>query len=233
MLVLSGGFGTRLRSTISDVPKSLAPVLQRPYLFYLIENWRKQGITSFIFLLHHQAEMIIDFLHEVKQLDILEGSEVRTIVEPHPLGTGGAIAYCVKELSLNGDFLVTNADTWLGTGIVDMEKSQSPSIAVIKVSNSERYGSVLVEENNIVSFKEKYKSTGSSLINAGLYRLNAEMFRDWDGRAYSLEKELFPKFLNIKNFKAVLLRTEFIDIGIPDDYFRFCRWIENGKIGAL
>ena len=61
LLVLAGGFGTRLRSVVSDVPKPLAPVMGQPYLRYMMDNWRAQGITRFTFLLHHQVELMTGF----------------------------------------------------------------------------------------------------------------------------------------------------------------------------
>ena len=233
LLVLAGGFGIRLRSAVSDVPKALAPVMGRPYLAYLVESWRRQAITSFTFLLHHQAEMIIDFLVEAKESGPLVGGEIRTLVEPHPLGTGGAVAYAVREFKISGSFLVANADTWLGNGIEKIAVAPAPAMAVIPVINSERYGRVRVESNKIVSFDEKRNSAVPGLINAGLYHLDADMFRDWDGQPFSLERELFPKSVSANQLTAVLLKTDFIDIGIPDDYFRFCRWIESQKVGAL
>ncbi len=62
LLVLAGGFGTRLQSVVSQVPKALAPVVGVPFLHLQIEHWKSQGIRSFGFLLHHQAELIIGFL---------------------------------------------------------------------------------------------------------------------------------------------------------------------------
>ena len=66
LLVLAGGFGTRLRSVVSDVPKPLAPVMGQPYLRYMMDNRRAQGITRFTFLLHHQAELMTGFLQTLQ-----------------------------------------------------------------------------------------------------------------------------------------------------------------------
>jgi D-glycero-alpha-D-manno-heptose 1-phosphate guanylyltransferase len=233
LLVLAGGFGTRLRSAVSAVPKPLAPVMGQPYLTYLLESWRSQGVTSFTFLLHHQADKIVDFLAEAQKSGLLAGCAVRTLVEPQPLGTGGALAYAVRELAMMGSFLVANADTWVGGGIKQLSAAPAPALAVIRVPNSERYGHVRIESNKISAFEEKQSSSGPGLINAGLYHLDADMFREWDGRPFSLERELFPKWVSANRLTAVSLETDFIDIGIPEDYFRFCRWIESKKVGVL
>jgi D-glycero-alpha-D-manno-heptose 1-phosphate guanylyltransferase len=233
LLVLAGGFGTRLRSAVSAVPKPLAPVMGQPYLTYLLESWRNQGVTSFTFLLHHQADMIVDFLAEAQKSGLLAGCNIRTLVEPQPLGTGGALAYAVRELAMTGAFLVANADTWLGGGIKELSAAPAPAIAVVRVLNSERYGHVLIESNKISAFKEKQSGSASGLINAGLYHLDADMLREWDGRPFSLECELFSKWVSANSLTALSLETNFIDIGIPEDYFRFCRWIESKRVGIL
>jgi D-glycero-alpha-D-manno-heptose 1-phosphate guanylyltransferase len=233
LVVLAGGFGTRLRSAISEVPKPLAPVADRPYLHYLIEHWVAQGVTELTFLLHHQAHFIEAFLELQQNEGWLRNCIVHTLTEPQPMGTGGAVAYAVQQFRMTGSFLVANADTWLGSGIGQIAETTAPAIAIVQVENVERYGSVRVQQNRVVGFEEKQNSSGLGWINAGLYHLHADLFRAWDGQPFALERELFPKLANAAEFKAVPLETDFIDIGVPNDYFRFCRWIESGKTGVL
>lgn len=233
MLVLAGGFGTRLRSVISEVPKPLAPVFGRPYLHYLIENLVEQGVTSLTFLLHHQADLIESFLESQKSKGQYRGCELHTLTEHQPLGTGGAVAYAVQQLRLAGTFLVTNADTWLGSGVKQVLEAEVPAMALVQVNNTERYGSVQFQHNRVIAFEEKQSSAGPGWINAGLYHLHADLFKDWNGQPFSLERELFPKLVTNARLQAAPLETEFIDIGIPEDYFRFCRWIESERTGVL
>lgn len=233
MFVLAGGFGTRLRSAVSEVPKPMAPVGDRPFLHYLIERWIEQGITQFTFLLHHQGSSIETFLRSQQSGGWLRGCEIRTLTEPEPLGTGGAIAYAVQQLGMKGAFLVANADTWLGSGVEEVARAQAPAMAIVHVDNSERYGSVLVQQSKVVAFEEKQNSLGRGWINAGLYQLHADLFREWDGLPFALERERFPALATAGRLTAVPLETDFIDIGIPEDYFRFCRWIESGAVGVL
>lgn len=233
LLVLAGGFGTRLRSAVSDVPKALAPVGGQPFLQYLVDAWLAQGIKSLTFLLHHQADLIEAFLQQHKAAGRLVDCEIRISSEPNPLGTGGAVAYAVQQLGLTEAFLVTNADTWLSSGVAQVAVAAMPAIGIVRVKNSERYGAVTVQGNRIVSFEEKQDSAGPGWINAGLYHLHADLFRGWDGQPFSLERELFPRLVASGQLQAAPLDTEFIDIGIPDDYHRFRRWIDSEKSGVL
>jgi D-glycero-alpha-D-manno-heptose 1-phosphate guanylyltransferase len=233
LLVLAGGFGRRLLSAVSDVPKPLAPVDGRPYLGYQVENWVDQRVTQLAFLLHHKAETIEAFLETQKRQGQFRGCELLTLKESQPLGTGGAVAFAVQQFGLTGSFLVANADTWLGSGVQQVFDAEVPAMATIRVENSGRYGSVQIEKNKVVAFEEKQNGSGPGLINAGLYHLHANLFEGWDGQPFSLERQLFQKLVNEGQLKSVFLKTDFIDIGIPEDYFRLCRWIESGKKGVL
>ncbi|MDH4164409.1 MAG: nucleotidyltransferase family protein [Nitrospirota bacterium] len=233
LLVLAGGFGTRLRSAVSEVPKPLAPVEGRPFLHYLIEQWIVQGISHFCFLLHHQAEQIEQYLAEEQVTGLLKGCKIDTVIEPEPMGTGGAVAFAVRKLGLAGSFLVVNADTWLGSGIRQISMTQPPALAAVRMNDAGRYGAVHIEQDTVLAFREKHENAGAGLINAGLYHLTADVFLQWDGRPFSLEKDLFVHLAASGRLHAVSLDTPFIDIGIPEDYFRFCHWIRSEKKETL
>jgi D-glycero-alpha-D-manno-heptose 1-phosphate guanylyltransferase len=235
LLVLAGGFGTRLKSAVPKMPKALAPVGNVPFLWLQIEHWKNQGIRSFAFLLHHQADLIISFLQGELQSGVLIDCEVHWLIEPTPLDTGGAVSYAVKQLCLSGNFLVANADTWLGTSIANVMRENAPAMAVVELSDAARYGRVQFDDQHcITAFQEKNnKSQESGWINAGLCQLNAASFLDWDNLPFSLERVTFPAMVSRRELIAVELQTEFIDIGVPDDYYRFCRWVKVNRKGDL
>jgi len=233
MLVLAGGFGTRLQSVVSEMPKALAPVGKTTFLYLQIEHWIAQGLKSFVFLLHHQADMIVNFLNAEKN-DLLKDCEFEWLIESVPMGTGGAVAYAVEQLKLSGDFLLTNADTWLGTGINDVLQSGVSSMAVVYLSDASRYGQVQLDcQFQVTAFSEKVENKRPGWISAGLSHLDADLFKNWDGQPFSLEEVTFPMLVTKGDLVAVQLKTDFIDIGIPNDYHRFCRWVDSGREGKL
>lgn len=233
LLVLAGGFGTRLQSVLSGYPKALAPVCGRPFLSLQIEHWKKQGIYSFIFLLHHHADMIIAFIKS-EENKLLKDCKIKYVTEPKPMGTGGAVAYAILQLDLEGDFLLTNADTWLGLGINEMMRAPTPAILVVKTKDVGRYGEVVFDNVQLVtSFIEKKINLNVGWVNAGISRLNASFFKGWDGQPFSLENATYPRLVREKVLAAVALDADFIDIGIPQDYARFCRWIKSEKMIGL
>ena len=152
LMVLAGGYGKRLRSVVSDVPKPLAPVCGRPFIFYLIQNWVDQGIEDFIFLLHYEAQQIENLLFELKESSSFSNVEFRTVLENKPLGTGGAILNAIDQLKLVESFLVANADTWLSSGVEIISKKSRPTIAAVKTKNTSRYGLLNYEKIKLPPF---------------------------------------------------------------------------------
>ena len=233
LLVLAGGFGTRLKSVVSELPKALAPVDGDPFLRLQIKSWVDQGIKSFIFLLHHKADLIVEFLNAERD-GFLAGCEVKYLIEVSPMGTGGAIAYAVEKFGIEGNFLVANADTWLSSGVQKMMQAVAPSILVLKVTNASRYGAVKFGDDNFVAaFAEKIMEAKECWINAGLYLLCANLFEHWDHREFSLEKIMLPHLAQQGILRAEPMLVDFIDIGIPEDYRSFCSWVKSGRLNGL
>jgi len=234
LMVLAGGFGTRLRSLVSDVPKPLAPVAGYPFIFHLIQHWVAQGINDFMFLLHYEAPQIESMLDDLARRPEFFGIQFKVVVEKIPLGTGGAILNAVDYFRMSKGFLVANADTWLGAGVEQLAKETSCAIAAVSVPNSQRYGSLKFEENKISAFVEKSMSEEKGYVNSGLYHLLPEIFDEFEvGSNFSIESEVFPRLVENRQLSVVKLNESFIDIGIPEDYLKFCKWMELGKVHEL
>jgi len=219
-IILAGGFGTRLKSAVPDLPKCMAPVNGRPFLFYVINNLRSQGIEKIIFSLGYMHELIEHYLEE--QFSTLD---YQCLVEKEPLGTGGAIlASCYKTSEKN--VLVINGDTLYRFDLIrafnDHKKNQSHCTLLLKsMEIFDRYGVVeLNEDGSIRNFKEKqfYKN---GLINGGAYILDTEKFIDEEMPAkFSFEKDFLEKYFDKRKIYGFVQDDYFIDIGIPEDYYK-------------
>lgn len=228
--MLAGGFGSRLRSAISDVPKPLAPVASEPFLKHLLKNCTSQGADDIVLLLHFEANKIEIMLQGMVDDGLLEGVKLRTVIEKEPLGTGGAILNALNVLDLPNSFLVINADTWIGSGLGLLANSKPPCLASIKIKNCDRYGSLEISNDKVLSFNEKISNKKNGWINAGMYHFHKNNFLDCqDKHFFSLEDIILPKFALSNELNVIKLNTEFIDIGVPEDYFRFCNWMEKEK----
>lgn len=221
IIILAGGFGTRLQSILNGLPKPLADINGTPFLKYLLKNLVAHGFNDFIFSLHYSANKIIEFIKE-QQKGLLKNLKVQYVVENKPLGTGGAISYVVSKKLTSEIFFVTNADTWIQKGYLEIDFEKGNVIGLVEIENTDRYGKVELSNNLVSNFLEKESSTEKGYVNVGTYKLSKKLFLKWEGNSYSLEKDLFPQLAKINKLKAVVIETNFIDIGVPNDYNKFC-----------
>lgn len=218
VIILAGGFGTRLKEVINNVPKCLAPINEKPFLFYQLEFLKKQGVRRFIFSLGYKSQMVVDYI-EACHSDI----EVLFSIESDPLGTGGAIKKAL-QLAKSEYILIVNGDTFFN---INLDKffnnaieSKNPfTIALLKIKQNERYGYVDVDEKfKIIKFHEKKKSK-DVLVNSGFYIINKSKLNFSNYKeSFSLEKDFFEKVTNEDCLFSILENENFIDIGIPEDY---------------
>lgn len=211
-IILAGGFGTRLQSVVSDVPKPMAPICNKPFLYYLLDDLAKQGFKKVVLAVGYKKEYIIDYFGTN-----FKGMEICYSIEEEPLGTGG----CVKKaMSLISDefVFVLNGDTMFNIDFNKMSKLNNISIACKKMFDFNRYGEVNILNNKIVSFQEK-KYVKEGYINGGIYYLPKSIFNKFDlPNKFSLEKDFFESYINELDILAFLSDDYFIDIGIPDDF---------------
>jgi D-glycero-alpha-D-manno-heptose 1-phosphate guanylyltransferase len=219
-IVLAGGLGTRLKTVVADLPKSLAPVAGRPFLAYLLDHARKQGIDKFIFALGYKTELIEEFVRTY-----LPEESYAFSIEKEPLGTGGAIFKACKQVS-SANTIVLNADTYFGiqysqlSGLHELRKAAC-TLALKPMKDFERYGAVnLDEKNTIRGFSEKKHQT-SGFINGGVYALKVEPFlKKFFPEIFSFEKDYLETACVKGDILGVVSDAYFIDIGVPEDYLR-------------
>ena len=151
------------------------------------------------------------------------------VVEPSPLGTGGAIAFAARELTIVDHFVVINGDTWVGIFLNEFKICKSPTLGLVRAQDTSRYGSVLLQQDKVIAFDEKNSESVNNWINSGIYLLDASDVHDWDGNPCSIEEDIIPLWVIQKRLRALRLETEFIDIGILEDYERFCEFMNNNN----
>ena len=225
VIILAGGFGTRLKEILKGQPKPLADINGDPFIKYILDKLIQQGFNNFIFSLHYESQKVIDYINSL-MFCMLKGALVEYIIEPKPLGTGGAISYVLSKKKIDGSFLVINADTWLENGYAEIGDLNENTLAVVPACDTNRYGIVEFDSNFFVNqFKEKNQKENGGYINAGLYNLNSNIFEfKPKTKHFSLELDLFPTLVNQRELKVKILNSKFIDIGVPDDYYNFCNW---------
>lgn len=222
-IILAGGQGTRLRSVVFDRPKCLAQVLDQPFLSWQLQYLSRMGVDHFILALGYGSEKVISSLDSAWA----KGLSIDYVVEPSPLGTGGAISFAMNAFSLD-ECIVANGDTFLSGDLscmfecLKLNEAEAARIGLVNVKNRSRYGGVCHDENNrITSFVEK-GCYGSGLINSGIYRVHKSVFSRQSTTFFSFERDVLPVLSESFLLGCCEIDAKFIDIGIPDDYFNFC-----------
>jgi len=217
-IILAGGLGTRLKESVPDLPKCMAPVAGHPFLYYVIRYLESQGITRFIFSLGYKHQVVETYLRN--HFPTLTYS---CVVESQPLKTGGAIKVALKAAK-DAHVLIMNGDTLFKARVKEMETlhiaSESECTLALKpMQHFSRYGSVnLSDDGRIISFAEK-KFLEAGNINGGVYLLNKSMFQAGERPdVFSFEADYLERDCATKKFYGVVQDRYFIDIGVPEDF---------------
>jgi len=219
-IVIAGGFGTRLREAVPDLPKSMAPIAGRPFLEILLSSLSRKHIHRVVLSLGYLADKVIQHFGSR-----FAGMELTYEVEKSPLGTGGAVRLGMAACRQDHVF-VFNGDTYLDLEVDAVErlwqKHHKPIIVGVDVPDTARYGRLQTDRDrmNVCGFSEKGVS-GPGLINAGCYVLNRGQLDSFPlESAFSLEADYFAKVVAKAPLDLFVTCGHFVDIGIPDDYAR-------------
>lgn len=217
-IVLAGGFGTRLRQVVADVPKPMAPISGRPFLEILLSLLAQKGFTRVVLSLGFMAEKISDYFGTR-----FAGLDLAYVVEDAPLGTGGATRLAVEACTQNHVF-VFNGDTYLDLEAQSLEEqwqaNRNPIVVGRQVPDTTRYGRLVVDGECITSFAEKGIS-GPGLINAGCYVLATNALTRFPlNQPFSIETDYLVPEVTRASVGVFVTEGVFIDIGIPEDYTR-------------
>lgn len=213
-VILAGGFGTRLKNVINDIPKPMAPIRNVPFLSYILNQLNRQGFTKVVLAVGYLHEKIVSFYG-----DKFKNIELVYSIENEPLGTGG----CVKKAFdlLNDEYVyVINGDTMFDISFEDIKNPINALIVCKYMNNASRYGRIMYKDGIITQFLEKGYD-GQGYINGGIYVFRRNVFNQFTlPEKFSMEKDFFEKYLNQLEISVYLSDGYFIDIGIPEDYER-------------
>lgn len=244
MIILCGGLGTRLSSVVSDRPKPMALIGERPFLGELLNWYRAVGVPHFVLAAGKMGEQI--------RAHFEGDSDVSVVVEPSPLGTGGAVRLSLMTLLeranqapgasvKHSDVLISNGDSFCAVDLEALVEARrdhrvAVSLAVTEVAESPDYGRVKLHASGRISgFMEKAAfapppvaadagfdpdpllpaQPGQIWINAGVYCFDNQVLAHLP-EVGSLEKDFFPLLADSGQLTGQINRAELLDIGTPD-----------------
>ena len=219
VVVLAGGFGTRLRPWTYEIPKPILPMLDKTLLEHVVEVVPSDKVDEVVVAGGYKVDDIEAYF---KEADV--SYDVRIVRETEPLGTGGALGNCRDVVSgqfvcLNGD-IVSSLDMQVGLDL-HQKNGGIGTLALWEVEDPTRFGIVgLDDEQRITQFKEKPapEEVFSNLINAGSYLFKDDIFDYIPSGRSSLEREVFPVLAEERKLNGFSFDGYFIDAGTPKSW---------------
>ena len=230
-ILLAGGLGTRLRSVVSDRPKPMALIGEKPFMEYVVHELSRHGITDIIF------SMVEEYFGDGSGFTAPDGTPITVhyAYEEELLGTAGAIKNAGRFVT-EDSFFVLNADTFYQidySRLVTMQQQSDLDMALVlrKVPDISRYGAAVLTNGRLTGFNEKSAETKPGTINGGVYLMKRVLLDEIPAGKVSLENEMIPKWLSEGRALGGFVNDGyFIDIGIPEAYYQFIEDVEKGVV---
>ncbi|KAJ1607323.1 mannose-1-phosphate guanylyltransferase [Cryptosporidium canis] len=230
-IILSGGYGSRLRPLTLTKPKSIVQLCNVPIIEFQIAQFVSIGVTDIIVALNYKANELIPTL---KTIENRYGVKIHLSIEEKPLGTAGPIKLAQEFLTNDEPFFVCNSDIICNFPLREMleiyQKKNSDLncngvILIKQVPDPSKYGVVLYEKNTfkVDSFIEKPKNFVGDFINAGIYILSKKILDlIKPDQQVSIEKDVFPTMASSNTLYCCPFLTDnaniWADIGNPKDF---------------
>ena len=232
-VILVGGEGTRLRPLTSTMPKPVVPLVDRPFMHYMLEWLRGHGVDDVIMSCGFLADGMRSVLGDGSAL----GLRLRFVEEPEPRGTAGALKFAEglleeRFLMLNGDVL---CDTDLTAQIAQHERTGArATLSLIGVDDPTAYGLVRLRPDGteVAEFLEKPSpdQIDTNLISAGAYVLERSVLDLVPSdRNVSIEREVWPRLVG-EGLHGYVAEGYWLDIGTPERYLRATFDILEGNV---
>lgn len=230
-IIIAGGKGTRLRPLTYGVPKPMLPLIDRPFLQWLVERCVQAGVTDILINVHYQAEQVRVWFGDGNKFN----AQIRYIEEVTPLDTAGAITLAGPYLT-GAPLLVFNADILTDLDLrallqFHQDHQNSVTLTLARVEDITPFGLVELDESGrVLAFREKptpdraqlYLSQGINTINAGTYVIDPQLFSDYKvGEPLSFERVFFPEVLH-RGYKMMGFVWDgyWLDVGTPQKFYQ-------------
>lgn len=241
---MAGGRGTRISSLVSDIPKPMIKIGDRPVLEHEIECLRKQGFTDLLITVSHLGHIIMDYFGNGMKVSPATGKpfgvNIEYYVEETPLGNAGAL-YKLRD-KLSEDFLLLNADSVFDVDFnrfVAYHKSKGGLATLFTHPNSHPYDSslILADDNDAVTSwlaKEDERPTYyRNRVNAGLHVMSLKVLdEDPMTEKVDLDRQILKPLAGTGKM-FVYDSPEYVkDMGTPERYEMVCRDYKKGIVNA-
>lgn len=234
-VIMAGGKGSRISSLVSDMPKPMIPICNKPILQYQIECLKKQKIIDIILVVGYMGNIIKDYFKDGRRF----GVNISYISEKEALGTAGAL-YFLKDI-INEDFLLINGDIVFDIDFnrfLVFHRKQKGIATIFTHPNGHPYdsGIVITDKDSIVTnwlYKEDNRMYYKNRVNAGIHILSPQIFNMFtELKKVDLDREILKLLIPTKKLVAYDSPEYVKDMGTPDRYHIVINDLKNGYIQA-
>ena len=199
VVILAGGFGTRLSEYTKKIPKPMVKINNKPILVHIIDHYLKFGFKEFYIALGYKGNIIKKFFKNKKlnyKLNLID-TGLKTM-------TGGRLKRLKKYFDINENFMMTYGDSVANINLKNLKKFHEKNKALVTltaVKPTARFGAVKIRGSKVTYFKEK-SSIDVGWINGGFMVMNSKFFNFIRGDNTYLEREPLEKLVKAKKLSA-------------------------------
>ncbi len=224
VMILCGGFGSRISKVTKQTPKPLVKIFNKPFLYFLIKNLTRYNFDNFYLLTHYKNK---DFIKFKKKYEGKIKTKISIVKEKTKLDTGGAVINALSKINNKNDFLLINGDTYLNADFNliydEFKKKNSLQMLLIKSSKeSSKLNSMNINKKNKIYFSKK------KLMNSGIYffkKKNLKKF--YKIKKCSFENFILKKKILSKQVRGIKSNNNFIDIGSYSSLKNLKKFMKN------
>ena len=233
VIVLAGGFGTRLRPWTEGRAKPLLPLLDKTLLERVVEAVPSGMVDRVIVAAGYGIDEMESFF---------KGSnmpyDIVLSIEQEAMGTGGAVALARQHLSGEGPVLVLNGDLISSVDVAALAAHHTATgakatLSLWEVEDPSRFGVCDLGKSGMIHrFQEKPEpgTEFSNLINAGCYLIERDVLSNLSSDKHSMEREVFPGLAEAGGMAGLAFTGYFVDAGTPDSFIEAAQvCIANGR----
>jgi NDP-sugar pyrophosphorylase family protein len=227
MVIICGGLATRLGALAKNIPKSMMEIEDKPFLWYQIENLKKQNIKDIVLCVGHLSEQIEKYFGDGKSFGV---NISYSYDKEKPLGPIGAVKNA--ESMLDNEFFIIYGDSYLSVDFQDVieyfKKYDYPALMVV-YKNNDKFdkSNLIIKDNLVVGYGEKDKSKEMIYIDYGTSLLTKKSLEIVPKNEFFSTGQFFSKLIENKNLLSYEVNKRFYHIGDPDSLEEIRLFIKN------